>query len=93
MAWAVPGGKLNSVGTLAKYDGPLLQSHGDADRTIPFDQGKRLHEAAQTRPHVSYDPTAERQVAYADRSTKSPRPHREEDDGGVSTGGWIVRLG
>lgn len=47
LAWAVPAGKLNSVGTLATYDGPLFQSHGDADRTIPFEEGNRLHEAAR----------------------------------------------
>lgn len=28
------------------YSGPLLQSHGTADRVIPFELGKRLFEAA-----------------------------------------------
>ena len=40
LAWLVPEDKLNSAARLAKYEGPLLQSHGDADQTIPFALGK-----------------------------------------------------
>ena len=36
LAEMVPQDRLNSVAQLARYDGPLLQSHGDADRVIPF---------------------------------------------------------
>lgn len=46
MSWLVPGKKLNSVETIKKYLGPLLQTHGDADSIIPFKLGKKLHEAA-----------------------------------------------
>jgi fermentation-respiration switch protein FrsA (DUF1100 family) len=45
LAWLVPAGKLDSAARIAKYKGPLLQSHGDADRTIPFDLGRKLFDA------------------------------------------------
>ncbi len=38
--------RLDSVSQIKKYRGPLLQSHGDADRTIPFSLGKKLFDAA-----------------------------------------------
>jgi fermentation-respiration switch protein FrsA (DUF1100 family) len=38
--------RLNSLEKIARYDGPLLVSHGDADEVIPFEQGMRLFEAA-----------------------------------------------
>lgn len=38
--------QLDSVANIQKYRGPLLQSHGDADRLIPYRMGKRLFEAA-----------------------------------------------
>lgn len=38
--------KLPSVETIARYQGPLLQRHGDADLTIPFEQGIALFAAA-----------------------------------------------
>lgn len=38
--------RLDSVARIADYHGPLLVSHGDADRTIPFALGRRLFEAA-----------------------------------------------
>jgi fermentation-respiration switch protein FrsA (DUF1100 family) len=31
---------------IGAYKGPLLQSHGNADRIVPFEVGRRLHEAA-----------------------------------------------
>jgi fermentation-respiration switch protein FrsA (DUF1100 family) len=46
LAWLVPEGKLNAAARLAKYQGPLLVSHGDADRTIPYELGRKLYEAA-----------------------------------------------
>lgn len=47
-AWAemIPVDRLDSRTLLAKYPGPLLQVHGDADRLIPFDHGKSLHDVA-----------------------------------------------
>lgn len=47
LAWLVPADKLNSVKRIAGYKGPLLQSHGDADRTILFALGRKLFEAAR----------------------------------------------
>jgi fermentation-respiration switch protein FrsA (DUF1100 family) len=38
--------RLNSRDKLARYQGPLLISHGDADRVIPFEHGRRLFEVA-----------------------------------------------
>jgi uncharacterized protein len=36
----------DSLAKIGSYHGPLLQTHGDADRVIPFELGKRLFEAA-----------------------------------------------
>lgn len=38
--------RLDSLAKIRHYHGPLLQAHGDADRVIPFNLGKRLFEAA-----------------------------------------------
>lgn len=46
LAWLVPADKLNSAARIARYAGPLLQCHGDADRTIPYASGVKLFEAA-----------------------------------------------
>lgn len=45
----VPESMLNSVDKIAKYDGPLFQSHGDQDKTIPLVLGKKLFSAATGR--------------------------------------------
>jgi fermentation-respiration switch protein FrsA (DUF1100 family) len=47
LAWLVPSKKLDSVTQLARYRGPLLQSHGDADQTIPYALGRKLFEVAK----------------------------------------------
>jgi pimeloyl-ACP methyl ester carboxylesterase len=46
LAWLVSAKKLNSSELIASYSGPLLQCHGDADRTIPFTLGEKLFAAA-----------------------------------------------
>lgn len=46
LAWLVPPGKLNSVAHIARYHGPVLQSHGDADQLIPFRFAQKLFQAA-----------------------------------------------
>jgi fermentation-respiration switch protein FrsA (DUF1100 family) len=46
LAWLVPPDKLDSVSQIARYKGPLLQSHGDADRTVPYALGLKLFKAA-----------------------------------------------
>ena len=38
--------KFDSTAKIGRYKGPLLQSHGDADRVIPYQLGRRLHAAA-----------------------------------------------
>ena len=38
--------RLDSLSKIGDYCGPLLQTHGDADIVIPFDQGKKLFAAA-----------------------------------------------
>ena len=45
-SWLVPRNRLNSVGQIARYQGPLLQSHGTDDTTIPFALGEKLFLAA-----------------------------------------------
>jgi fermentation-respiration switch protein FrsA (DUF1100 family) len=42
--------RLNSVAQIGNYHGPLLQSHGDADRTIPYEMGRKLFDAADEPP-------------------------------------------
>jgi fermentation-respiration switch protein FrsA (DUF1100 family) len=49
--WPLPVGsvmqtRLDSLSKIGSYHGPLLQTHGDADRVVPFAMGKRLFEAA-----------------------------------------------
>jgi fermentation-respiration switch protein FrsA (DUF1100 family) len=43
--------KFDSLSLIGKYRGPLLQTHGDADKLVPFDQANRLFEAAN-KPKV-----------------------------------------
>ena len=43
---AVMQARLNSVGKIPAYRGPLLQVHGDADGVVPYGQGLRLFAAA-----------------------------------------------
>lgn len=38
--------RLESIQKIDRYQGPLLQSHGNADSIIPFELGQRLFEAA-----------------------------------------------
>jgi fermentation-respiration switch protein FrsA (DUF1100 family) len=38
--------RLNSLSKIGRYEGPLLQSHGDDDQVIPFVLGQKLHDAA-----------------------------------------------
>jgi fermentation-respiration switch protein FrsA (DUF1100 family) len=47
LAWLAPADKLNCVARISRYKGPLLQSHGDADRTVPYALGRKLFEAAR----------------------------------------------
>ncbi|MCC7338935.1 MAG: alpha/beta hydrolase [Pirellulaceae bacterium] len=46
LSWMVPRNKLDSAAVIAEYHGPLLQSHGNRDRTIPFSSGEKLFRSA-----------------------------------------------
>lgn len=46
VSWLVPRDKLNSAARIPRYRGPLLQSHGTADRTIPFSSAEKLFRSA-----------------------------------------------
>ncbi len=46
LAWLVPRERLDSCGAIVQYKGPLLQSHGDRDHTIPIPLARRLFDAA-----------------------------------------------
>jgi fermentation-respiration switch protein FrsA (DUF1100 family) len=48
LSWLVSPTKLDSLAKVASYRGPLLQSHGTADRTIPLELGTKLFKAANT---------------------------------------------
>lgn len=51
LAWVVPKTRLNSAAAIEKYEGPLLQSHGDADSTIPLSSGQSLYKSAKGSKH------------------------------------------
>ncbi|RCS44009.1 alpha/beta hydrolase [Bremerella cremea] len=56
LAWLVSRSKLDSVTAIAQYQGPLLQSHGNADRTIPIALAEKLFQAAnQPKQWVTID--------------------------------------
>ena len=46
LSWLVPSDKLDSASQIVRYNGPLLQSHGNSDRTIPFSLGEKLFQSA-----------------------------------------------
>jgi uncharacterized protein len=46
LSWLVSPKKLNSASRIGLYRGPLLQSHGSSDRTIPISSGTKLFQAA-----------------------------------------------
>lgn len=44
--WMIPEDRLNTLAKIKDYGGRLLISHGTADRTIPYQQGRDLFAAA-----------------------------------------------
>lgn len=46
LSWLVSKNKLDSETKIKNFQGALLQSHGTADRLIPFESGKALFDAA-----------------------------------------------
>jgi fermentation-respiration switch protein FrsA (DUF1100 family) len=51
LAWLVPKNKLDSAQAIPEIQCPLLQSHGDADRVISYESGRRLFAAAKHPKH------------------------------------------
>jgi fermentation-respiration switch protein FrsA (DUF1100 family) len=51
LAWLVPHDKLASAEQIVRYRGPLLQSHGDRDQTIPPELARKLFAAAHQPKH------------------------------------------
>lgn len=79
--------RLDSLSKIKQYRGPLLQSHGDADRVIPYELGVRLFEAAPgpkrfvTIPNGDHnDPqTEEYRVALDEFLATLPPPTRSPE--------------
>jgi fermentation-respiration switch protein FrsA (DUF1100 family) len=50
MPWLLPRWnmtqRLNSADKIARYNGPLLQTHGDVDRVVPIQSARKLFDAA-----------------------------------------------
>ncbi len=46
LSWLVPRNKLDSLAQIVRYRGPLFQSHGSVDRTIPISSGEKIFRAA-----------------------------------------------
>lgn len=70
--------RLNSAAKIGDYHGPLLQTHGDADRVIPFELGRKLFAAAnEPKQFVAIsggghnDPPAPEFLAALDRFLKA----------------------
>jgi fermentation-respiration switch protein FrsA (DUF1100 family) len=90
LSFVVPPHTLNNVAKIAEYDGPLLYSHGTADRVVPIALGEQLFEAAagpktfhrlpgldhNTRGTPEYYRILEQFVAQLPE-TQSPRPQQE----------------
>ena len=43
--------RFDSLAKITKYRGPLLQTHGDRDTIIPFENGRKLYKAANEPKH------------------------------------------
>jgi fermentation-respiration switch protein FrsA (DUF1100 family) len=50
--------RLDSLSKLSDYPGPLLQSHGESDKFIPIQDGRRLHAVARGRKRFVAIPNA-----------------------------------
>lgn len=66
LAWLVPKNKLDSAQAISEIKCPLLQSHGDADRVISYESGRRLFAAAKNPKHFVTLPG----IGHNDRPTR-----------------------
>ena len=73
LAWLVPRKKLDSASAIAQYRGPLLLSHGDADRTVPYALGEKLFDAA-------HEPKQFVRVAGGDHNDPQPSEYYQQLD-------------
>ena len=78
VAWLLPEWnmtqRMNSVEKLKRYTGPLLQSHGDADRLIPLSLGRELFAAASGPKQFIVVPEA----THSDDHIRYCATHREQ---------------
>ena len=68
LAWLVPRKKLDSLTAIASYTGPFLLSHGTRDRTIPYESGAELYDAAN-------DPKSFIKIQNADHNDPIPQTY------------------
>lgn len=47
-----PGDRFPNLNTIKKFDSPLLVIHGEDDRTIPFEHGKKLFELSPSKHKI-----------------------------------------
>jgi uncharacterized protein len=81
LAWLVAKNKLDSAQAIAQVRCPLLQSHGDADRVISYESGRKLFAAAKHPKHFvrlpevghNNQPTREYYDAMADFLNALPK--------------------
>ncbi len=73
LSWLVPKDKLNSAALIGRYQGPVLLSHGQRDRTIPFSSGYALFRAAN-------EPKTLVSLAYADHNNALTDEYLEKLD-------------
>lgn len=77
--------RFDSIDTIWRYKGPLLQSHGDADELIPIDSARKLFDAASSErkqfvviPNAGHnDPTDENYRQIFDQFIESLPAHAE----------------
>jgi fermentation-respiration switch protein FrsA (DUF1100 family) len=56
LSWLISPKKLDSVSQIVRYRGPLFQSHGSLDRTIPYSSGEMLfHMANEPKQFVKIE--------------------------------------
>jgi len=59
LSWLVPANKLDSLSKIGSYHGPLFQSHGTLDETVPLTSGEKLFEAANEPKELMRIPRAD----------------------------------